>query len=433
MPIKKTSGDFSTLRMSLAARVATFPVTALAGIATTYILIRSYGPESFGTISLLATLFLLIPFADFGMGAPLMNGVANSNQTSAEKAHLVARVFWILAATSISLSGAAIFSTVILDWSEILGNKSFEPHQFENALLVTVLIFLASIPFGTGHRILIGLGLNHVSVIVAGSSGLCALLVTAAITESAAPPPYAAAAPSLGILISALLSFIFALRKLGIKFRSLLSPGDLAALSLFKSSGPMFVVMLAVPLAFQSHRILISRYSTVAELASYSIAMQMYIPVWSLVSTTAVAMWPIFAKNRHDNVGSGSTYYRALLAFSLSGILIAGVFLLFGPVFAHIVSGGQIELPLPLLLSMGGLVFVQCVQQVPGMFLTSDRGLAFQAISVSLMCIAALVLGSLSAGPYGACGPLIATALAVLVFQVVPGLLMARKSLHELG
>ncbi|WP_219924841.1 hypothetical protein, partial [Halomonas sp. ND22Bw] len=86
-------------------------------------------------------------------------------------------------------------------------------------------------------------------------------------------------------------------------------------------------------------------------------------------------------------------YRKALALFTLGGVLISCAIILIGPVFAAVVSDASIELSTSILIALGFLLIVQCVQQVPGMFLTSEVGLAFQARSVVVMCVVAIVLG----------------------------------------
>lgn len=425
------SGPFRSVGSSFVARIATFPITALSGLATSYLLISNYGPDVYGIVALLATFFLLIPFADLGMGAPIMNGVSSGALSSSEKHDLVRRVFWLLTASSASLISMFLLLGLLVSWSSLLGNTLLDVHTLNHAFTATVVIFLIAIPLGIGQRILVGLGLNHISVMFAACSSIASLVVTLGVLQVDAPPAYAAIAPSMGILVSSTLAFVYSLRKLRMKLRDFKTITGLRVRSLFSDGAPMLVVMLAVPIAFQSHRIIISHYSTPSELAVYGLGMQLYIPLWSLVSTSAIAMWPIFARRRSTGSDSRKLFSISLGAFFGAGVIAAVIIFLVSPLFAHVVSSGQISLNGPFLAALGLLMLIQCIQQVPGSFLTSVSGLRFQSICVTIMAIFSVTIAIILTIRIGATGPVIATAFAVLCFQVFPGIWKSMKTFGD--
>lgn len=419
---KVVASPFRTVGASLLARIATFPITAVAGLLTSYLLISNYGPDAYGVISLLATFFLLIPFADLGMGAPIMNGISSVSITLDRKFDLVRRVFWTLLWSSAAIILVVMLAGLKVSWSSVLGNTIIDRAEFDHAFTVTVVLFLASIPFGIGQRILIGLGLNHAAILIAMSSSVFALVSTYVVIHLAVPSAYAAIAPSSGVLVSSLASFWYGLRRLKMGYGQFRGTKNLDIGNLLQSSAPMFLIMLSVPLAFQSHRIIIAHFGSPDQLAPYALGMQMYIPLWSLVSTSAVALWPIFARRRSAGSDSRRLFVAALSVFTAGGIAAALLMYVAAPIFVGLVSDESIHLDPIFIASLGMLIIIQCIQQVPGTFLTSDYGLKFQSVCVVSMAVCSIALGILLTTHIGVSGPVLATAWAVLLLQTMPGL-----------
>jgi hypothetical protein len=113
--------------------------------------------------------------------------------------------------------------------------------------------------------------------------------------------------------------------------------------------------------------------------------------------------------------------------------LLAAAFALFlscfGSWMGNIVSQGAIVLGSDVLVAAAVLLFVQGLQQVPGMFLTDTAGLWFQAICIVFLSIWTIGVGWLTAPSLGAVGPLLATASGVVLFQLIPGAMRVARIL----
>jgi hypothetical protein len=70
-------------------------------------------------------------------------------------------------------------------------------------------------------------------------------------------------------------------------------------------------------------------------------------------------------------------------------------------------------------MAFGGLLFVQAAHLPGAMFLTRPEGLRFQAWCVVGMCLVNVPLSIGLAGALGASGPVIASMVTVLVFQLL--------------
>ncbi len=59
-------------------RILGTPIVALLGLANTAIVVRETGEAVFGLVSLVATITLLFPFADLGIGATVISASAHA-------------------------------------------------------------------------------------------------------------------------------------------------------------------------------------------------------------------------------------------------------------------------------------------------------------------------------------------------------------------
>ena len=61
---------------------------------------------------------------------------------------------------------------------------------------------------------------------------------------------------------------------------------------------PMLVQMIALPIAMQTHRLLLSHLTDGDELAQYNLCAQLFGMVLQAIAAGGVALWPIYARAR---------------------------------------------------------------------------------------------------------------------------------------
>jgi O-antigen/teichoic acid export membrane protein len=295
---------------------------------------------------------------------------------------------------------------------------------------IVIAIFGLSIPLGLGQRVLVGLGKNHIGVVMAIVTSLTALLLTWSVSTTPAHPLFLALCPPAASFVGAATTYGLAWRMLGPgqglpnAYRSAKITG------LFRQAAPMVVIMIGVPLAFQTHRILLSLRSSAFELSEYSLAMQFYLPLWSFISVAATSLWPVFSRGRSSGESQSRKVFQSAIILCSLGTVFALLLTYFGSWMGNIVSQGKIELGSSVLIASAVLLLIQSLQQVPGMFLTDTAGLWFQAICIVVLSIWTLGVGWLTASSLGAAGPLLATASGVLLFQIVPGYIRVAQILR---
>src|SRR6478752_4016355 len=86
-------------------RLVALPLTGLASLTAQSLVIHDVGAFRFGVISLVATLPLLMPFADLGLSAAVTNAFASKSSEALE----LCRVAW-----SILIAVATTFISIVL-------------------------------------------------------------------------------------------------------------------------------------------------------------------------------------------------------------------------------------------------------------------------------------------------------------------------------
>lgn len=420
---------------SAGVRVAVLGVSALAGIAITRLVIDNYGEAAYAQYALLVGIGILLPFADLGMSAVIMNVVAESAEPSTDPrvrdvvltAVRILLVSMLLLAVVVGVISAGGWWTAVLGDGLIRGSGP-------RAAALCLLAFGASMPFGVGQRILTGLGRNHISMAVTGLMSPIVLLVLFVATRVGAPiGGYVAVIPYLAIFLLAVAVTAIAAHHASPSVRDAFRavPTRYRALDtgFRKTAGPALVQYVALPLALQTDRLVLSHRSSVAQLAQYSLAAQLFTPVSAVVSAAGVALWPIFARQRSGLEERGQSPVGIALVFGAVATLVSLVLAALSPWLFSLASGGAIRVGWALVMIFVVFTVIQALKLPFGTFLTDPPGLRFQAWGVALLLPVNLGLSWWLAEPLGARGPILASVIAVGAFQLVPTWWAVRRRL----
>lgn len=412
------------------ARLLTLPVSVLANLLGARLLLEYGGSATYGAVLLVATLATLIPFAELGLGAPVMSEVAAA-LASADRARLL-----IVVSRSrrlLMLSGGVLFAlvgvvTLSHAWARILGGAASVRGLTTVAPLAMMLIAIA-VPIGLAERILIGLGRTHMAVLTTLASPLVALSWIALVVSAEMPVATAALGLPLGTLCSGLLNVALARREICRADWRLPHSGEprRAPLSLHRQAVPMLVMTVSLPLALQSDRLLLAHRSTADELSAYALAFQIYAPAIGAAHAAATALWSMGTNRRTAQRSYARLWRGATSLFFALGLLTGLIIGFLGPAVlrllgseTHVVSG-------QLLWLFATLTLVQTVMMPSTMLLTSEAGLRFQAKTMATASLVNVSLSWLLAAPLGARGPVIASILSLLFLQVIPLAVVASR------
>lgn len=409
---------------SAIARAGVLPVTAVLGIVITRLIIDNFGNAAFAQYGLLIGIAGLLPFTDLGTSAAVVNSIATSSDPSRDpdvhrvlvgvlRIVLVMTAMLLLVACVLTLSGA---------WGSLLG-PGLGPHGSLAAGLCLMLIALG-LPAGLGQRALIGLGRNHVPIVLQSLQSPVMLgVLLLVIAAGVAAGPYVAVIAYATTFVIAILCLVLAARfispAIGQAIRDVPRFRRVRGARVFHLAWPMLVQMVALPLAMQTDRIIISHVCPVSDLATYNLASQMYSPVWQVAAAAGTAFWPVFAKARARQEAAPLSPLAAGWVFAAGATVLCTVISLLSGQLSHLASGGVITLNLGIVLAFSALMVLQAAKYPPGMYMTDAAGLRYQAFMILLMLPVNLGVSWWLAIVWGPVGPVIGSAGSVLLFQVV--------------
>lgn len=431
---KKT---WASIGQSAGARMIILPLTAVLGIISTRLIIENYGAAAYAQYGLLVGIGALLPFVDLGISAVIMKTVAESPDPARDE---VVRRILITSVRLLFLSGLVVIAVSLIitfagGWTPLLGGVVM-PGYGPIAAALCLCAIGATLPFGIGQRILTGLGKNHVTIVLMGLQSPVVLIVLIVLIKTTVNAgPWLAVVPYAATMALSVVTTLVAARRISPQVRSAIrSAPRLRAVrggKVFHVAWPMLTQMIALPLAMQSDRIVLSHLTGSDDLASYNLASQMYNPIWQVASAAGLALWPIFARQRTRNESSGTSPAQMAVAFGLGAAAVTTVISLVSPWVARIASAGEIQLDLPLILAFSVLMVFQSMKVPLGMYMTDVPGLRFQAYFVLLLVPVNLGLSLILTLRVGAAGPVIGSAVAVLLCQVITNWWYVRRKLKH--
>jgi O-antigen/teichoic acid export membrane protein len=411
------------------------PVAAVSGLVASAIVIDEAGPDSFGYVMLISTLFMLLPFAELGVQAPVTSGVAESTEPPADP-HLIRLLvsclrILVVSALSIATIVSVLGSVGLL--GPLLGIPVGKFTQANLVIALSVSIFAVGLPFGLGQAVLLGLGRYEVAVLLSVITPTSALLVCLLLKYLGSAPLWYAIAQPTGLSICAVITSCVAVRLGRFDWRLLLSrvpaSRSFAGLPVRATAGPAFVLMIALPIILQSDRTIISHQGTAAQLAVYGLAAQLYAPLWTIVYTAGQPLWPQFSRSRVDGTDTWSIWLRATQLLILLTVPLGAALILLGPKISDLVSGGGLEVSTWVFAAFCVLLLTQAAHHPASVCLTNPRGLRFLAAWMIVAAVVKLSVAWTITSQVGPAGPIVGSVVAILLAQFLPGLWAMRRRL----
>jgi O-antigen/teichoic acid export membrane protein len=405
-------------------RILGTPAVALLGLVNTAIIVRETGEALFGLVSLVATITLVFPFADLGIGATVLSASAmlaggNRDQNAVD---VIRRAYRVLFGVAGALIAVALCVMALDGWSALVGFSSGPDDRW--AITLAACVFALTIPAGLGARILVGIDRNPLATLVLMSCPAFGLGLTVFLYAIDASGIWYAIPALGGLLIGQTVGTVLALRLSGLGWSALsrVSPSRTGS-RLLAGSMWLFLVGVGLPIGSQAGRLLLAHLSTPAELSRYALTAQIYAIGWQVLSTAALAYWPIFVKRREATDMTVRMWWRLTGVFGVVGAVGALCLVLLGPWAATVLSGGQIDVSVWLALAFGAVLFGQALHLPALVLLTKPDEARWQALWALAMAVISIGLGCAAATRFGAVGVACASALAIFAAQVLPDLL----------
>jgi O-antigen/teichoic acid export membrane protein len=430
------SGSRKVLRSvgaNVLARVIALPVSALLGIAVTRLLVEQYGAASYAQYALVVGIGSLLPFADLGLGAAIVNATAGARDPRHDD-HLRLTLISCYRLLAVSAAVVVLLSAMVTAlgaWEEVLGD-ALAPEAGAKAAALCVAVLGLTLTVSVGQRILAGLGKYTWVIVIEGfQTPIVLAVLLMMITLDVGTGVYLAVVAYVATFFLSAAALVLAHRlvrpSLVVALRDAPRIRTVRGAKVFDTAWPMLIQMVAVALAMQSDRLVLSHVSDIEQLAKYSLAAQMFNPVVAVVVTASMTLWPVFAKARAEGVESDVSPMRMAALFGAAGAGLAVLVSLASGILSELAADGQITLQLPLLLAFSAFVVLQAIKCPLGIYLTDAKGLRFQAYMISMMLPVNVAISWVLAQRYGAAGPVIGSAVGVLLFEVVANSLYIRR------
>lgn len=423
-------GLVRTVGSPAVAKVLVMGTSGLIGIFTSRMIIGHFGTDAYAQYGLLATLPSLLPFADLGIASVIFNVLAASRDPIHDPVvqRTLTTALRVLLVAGATIAGVALLITVLDLWEPILGGALLPGAEL--APMFCLLIFAFALPLTIGQRMLIGLGRNTTQVLnQAVIAPFIFVAVVALVRLGASGGNHLAELSYLGSALVSLISIVVVSRILkgtfGKAVRDVPRVRAVPGVKVLDLAWPMLVQMLALPIAMQTDRLLLSHLTSGGELAQYNLAAQLFAMVLQAISTGGLALWPVYARARAR--GDVRSPVRPALVFAVGGFGLAAVFAVLAPWIAGFVSRGDIVLSPWQLVGWVVFVTLQATKYPLGMYMTDKRGLTFQVWPILVLVPVNLGLSWLLIGVVGAAGPIFGSAASVLVCQVLPNFWYVRR------
>lgn len=414
-------------------KIAALALSTVMVLASTRLTFDGFGSDTYAAMMLTAGMFALLPFADLGTGAAITNALASSpdpqsdplvRQTVDASARLLLRVTAVLIVLGCALAvptfGRAVLGDVV----------AADPSTAWGVGLAMV-FFALSLPLSLAQRVLLGQGRNYVAV---GLQVLAPVMTLVGVwTASALAWPawvvvslpgfgYFAVAVAMTVTVAAMGWRYLLPRRADLwTIRVNLPPG------LLSTAVPMVIISVSLAISYQSDRLVLSHVLDTDAVAEYSLAAQVYGPVWSVIASAGLAMWPLFQRLRAQGRDLSAAYRRGLGFAAVGGVVAGSAVTLLGPTLGGLLSGGALVPSAELCWAFAALVLVQSAHLPTGMLLNDQRGLQFQSRTTVLTMLANLPASFVLAGTLGASGPVWSSVATTLVCQAVPCRIVAGR------
>lgn len=435
-PIHKPTHG-SLLRLLGPTAITKFVVMGLTGVIglfTTRTIIGHFGTNNYELYSLVSTLPSLLPFADLGMAAVILNAVGGSTspRDDPEVTRSIVTAMRILTSSGLVITGVSLVLTVLGLWPHLLGTDLTAAPVLP---LVCLAIFSAGLPFTVGPRVLVGMGRNATQI---ASTALTAPFIFVVVQLIARFAPESAGAwlsvvTYVASALVVLVAYALAWRTIDPQLRKALKlfpkRRDYPSSRAMHLAGPMLLQSLVLPMAMQTDRLILSHFTQGDELAQYALAAQLFGIITQTVTASGVALWPVFAKAR--TTGELTSPARATVVFFLVGLGGALALTALLPWLWGFIAHGRFAPTAALVIGFILFVTMEATKYPAGMYMTDERGLKFQIIPVLVLVPVNIALSILLIAPFGAGGPVWGSALSVLMCQVIPYNLFVRSDLKR--
>jgi O-antigen/teichoic acid export membrane protein len=401
------------------ARGASLLPTAVGTLVATRITLDHYDEGSFNAYILAYSLMALLPLNTLGAGTAVVTTIAEHGVEAEHSQRVLLTAVRVMTLSAIALTVGSLAISALGLWPQLLGDGTWAGASVGFGLVVFAVTFVP----GLGQSVLLGVNRSHLTVTIQAFVAPAMALGVYVCARLDAPPDALVLVPSIALLALTLVNALVSARVTKVRWRTILArvprrrryPGALIR----SMAGPALIISVIAPVAVEADRLVLSHVSTEAALTNYSLAVQIFAPVLTVVFAAAQPLWPTFARARAAATRPPSMVLLTI-AFAVFGILSAALVVAFIDPLTRIVGGSGIDLGLAVPILMAALVAGQALALPLSMALRDAEGLRLQAIVTTIGVPTNLALSIVLASHLGAPGPILATLLIGTPIQAIP-------------
>ncbi len=416
------------------AKVIVMGVSAVFGLVTTRLIIQHFGTAAYAQYGLLASVPNLLPFADLGIGAAILNVVGASKDVRSDEQvqRTITTAIRVLIASAIAIAAGGIVLEAIHAWPALLG-KGLLPNAGMTAT-ICLIVYVSVLPLAVGQRVIVGMRRSATQVLSQGvvSPAFCLAVIVCVVLNIPAGSQLSIlsyVANTLTTLICLFVAWRATSPMLRRAFHDVPRLKAVPGVKVLNVAWPQLIQNMVIPLGFEFDRILISHFSVQATLARYNLASQLFGMVTQVILVAGVALWPFYARQRAMNSVSspaGPAVVYGAMALVL-GVALAAI----APWLMGALSKGAIAPDPWTLIGFLGFAVMTAIKQPLGMYMTDPRGMRAQIPWILVMVPVNIALAIVLIKHLGAGGPMVSATLTSFVFQIIPYSLWVRRDVKR--
>ena len=413
----------------------------LISIATLFVSIpltlHYLGPERYGLWLTIGSVGGLLSFMDLGIGAGLMNGVAEAyGRNDADKIRrLTASALAVLLAVAAVALGVLYLVRPFVPWSNLFNvHTALARTEAEAGATTFIVIFALSVPAGIIQRVQLGIQRGFTAGLwqcAASLFGLAGILVAIRMHSGVAGLIVAYfGAPLLTSLLNALI-FYFALMP---ALRPGMRMAEMPLVKYLSASGANFLILqVTTPIIFSLDAFILSRLLGAANVPQYTVPERMFSVVSIVLSFVMAPLWPAYgeALARGDHGWIRKTLRATFTLAVASAAIWSGVLLMFGRDVLAMWVGRAIHPTMGLLIALAALKIIEAGGNTFATFLNACNIVRMQVWWGLAMAVVSVALKLLLVPQVGVAGIALGTLFAAFFCGVIPFGLYARRVIYE--
>jgi O-antigen/teichoic acid export membrane protein len=399
----------------------------VGGVLFSRLVVATYGLSVFAAISLISAIPAMIPFADLGLGASVVNGASDVQSSRDHGSEAISRLkaaLVLLFLAAFALLGVGVLSWTIGAWAWVFGPVRLNAGGFDAAASIALAVVGLGVVASFGSRVLQGWSMVTWNYLISGLGPLISLSVVWVYSQTSLPAAAIGIIPVTSALLASIILWLFVQRT---------RPGFLKQVvqarvegrhlrSVAKLGGSALITTIGTAVAFQSDRVVLGHVASSDGLAGYSLVAPLFMAAYGLLNAVGQLLWPKYRQLLSIRVEPDvfeRTLLKDLMLTATLGVVGGLAIALLGPYLVGFMLDGT-----PLVVSQGVyycfglLLLVQAILLPAAMLLTDSYGFRVQKYYVLVMASANLVLTVLLASWLGPVGAVIASVASVGLFQL---------------